>query len=67
MSTSKTPAVVKKFFNDTLGHIESKSIREWASSEHNKPIILKMAASARNNGSDPVRFATYLVCIAIGA
>jgi hypothetical protein len=30
-------------FNETLKQVESNSIREWASSEHNRPLWLEIA------------------------
>lgn len=30
-------------FNETLAQVESKSIREWASSERNRPLWLAIA------------------------
>jgi hypothetical protein len=52
-----------------LQHVESASIRAWATSEHNRPIWLKIAAGAiaKANGTPDVhRFAAYILCNAIG-
>lgn len=63
MAKAMTP---KAFLTAALEKVESKSIREWATSTHNYPIILKMAAKPAKAGEDPTRFATYLVCVAMG-
>jgi hypothetical protein len=53
-----------------LEHVESASIRAWATSEHNRPIWLQIAAGAIKkapDGSPDVhRFAAYILCNAIG-
>jgi hypothetical protein len=40
-----TKAVARKFFREALMHVESKSIRAWASSEHNLPIWIEITKS----------------------
>lgn len=66
MST-KTDA--KKLLADALLKVESKSIRDWVADAHNKPIWLKIAEESvkKNAHPDPTTFATYIVCVAIGA
>lgn len=54
---------------DAIKLIQSVSMREWASSAHNLPIITQMAALAiKNNGgkADPTAFSTYLTLAALG-
>lgn len=48
-----------------LAAIESKSIRAWASSEHNAPIVRKLAASEIGK-TKPEDLATFLVITAMG-
>ncbi len=58
----------ERFLDAALEHVESKSIREWARSDHNRPIMLKMADGVlkKNPAADPLRFGTYVTCLAIG-
>jgi hypothetical protein len=52
-----------------LEHVESASVRAWATTDHNRPIFVTIAASAiqKSNGSPDVhRFAAYIVALAIG-
>ncbi len=50
-----------------LERVESESIRQWAESEHNRPLFLKIAERAVERGkADPDTFAAYIVCNAIG-
>jgi hypothetical protein len=52
----------------TLLRVDSKMVREWASSAHNRPIWLKVAQATLDRGdADTCRFAAYIVCVAIGA
>ena len=68
MSTkSAVKSEARAFFNASLAKVESKSIREWAVTPHNKPIWLKIAEGAVARGSSPEMFAAYMVCVAIGA
>lgn len=53
-----------EFLSEALTHVESASIREWAISEHNYPLWIKLAGSNRKLGA--VRLATYIVTTAIG-
>lgn len=58
----------EQFFAKALTHVQSRSIRDWAVSEHNRPVWLKMAAAtlAKNPKSEPIRFATYITITAMG-
>lgn len=70
MSTnSAMKSEARAFFSRALAKVESKSIREWATTAHNKPLWLKIAEEAvRREGTPcPERFAAYMVCVAIGA
>lgn len=51
-----------------LEKVESQSIRQWATSEHNRPIWIKLAelALAKKPDASPDRFSTLIVCSAIG-
>lgn len=64
MSKSKAT----KFTTAAIAAIQSPSMREWASSARNLPIITEMAKSAlsKNPKADPERFACYLTTIALG-
>jgi len=64
MSSTKTSA----FLTTSLNLIASESIRAWAQSAHNLPIITKMASAAltKNPKADPQGFATYLTTLAMG-
>lgn len=57
------------FLENALARVESVSIKSWATSSHNRPIFLQMAENALAKGgqsADPVRFATYITCLAMG-
>lgn len=59
----------EQFFEDSLKRVESASIREWASSERNRPIWLELAGTALKNkgpSADPDTFAACIVATAIG-
>jgi hypothetical protein len=59
-----------KLLDEALSRVESESIREWASSAHNRPIWEKIAQGALDKSGgeyDPNRLCAYLVCVAIGA
>lgn len=59
-----------ELLDKALGGVESDSIKEWANTDHNRPIFEKIAQNAldKNEGLvDPVRFSTYIVCLAMGA
>lgn len=65
---NETKRAAKKFLSDSLERVESKSIREWATSAHNYPLWLEIAAKAVANGkTDTSMFAAYIACVAIGA
>jgi hypothetical protein len=64
--TKATKKEVRAYVTTALEAIESKSIREWATTKHNAPLIEKLALGALNHGTEPKRFATYLVCVAMG-
>jgi len=57
---------------DALALVESQSVRAWATTEHNRPIFVQLAAgaiqSAGVSGRDPNvhTFAAYIVATAIG-
>jgi hypothetical protein len=56
-----------EFFEASLAKVESKSIREWATSERNRPIWIDIAQQALDNGkSDTDGFAAYIVVTAMG-
>lgn len=64
MSKSKA----EKFTKAAIAAIQSPSMREWASSAHNLPIITEMAKSAlsKNPKATSQEFATYLTLVAMG-
>jgi hypothetical protein len=52
-----------------LEQVESESIRQWANSDHNRPVFEKMAQGAvdkKGDDVDPVMFSAYVVSLAIG-
>lgn len=57
-----------KFTTTAIAAIQSPSIREWASTARNLPIITEMAKAAitKNPKAKPEDFATYLTCVAMG-
>jgi hypothetical protein len=59
----------EQLFEQALARVESRSIREWATSPRNRPIWLRIAeATAARGGedADPTRFSTYMVITAMG-
>jgi hypothetical protein len=54
-----------EFVAASLAAIESRSIRAWAQTEHNAPIVREMAERAFKLKHEPARFAAYLVCVAM--
>lgn len=67
-----TKDVAKKFLKEALTHVESKSIREWATSDHNFPIWIKITKGwlEKNGGpseNNRIRLTTYIVVEAMGA
>jgi hypothetical protein len=63
-----TKSKATKFTTAAIAAIQSPSIRAWASSPHNLPIITEMAAQAlsKNPKAKPQDFATYLTLTAMG-
>ena len=57
-----------EFVESAIALIESESIQAWARSDHNLPIITKMAfiAITRNPAAKPQDFATMLTVTAMG-
>ena len=53
------------FIAASLAAIESRSIRAWAQTERNAPIVRKMAERALGLKHEPERFAAHLVCVAM--
>jgi hypothetical protein len=54
--------------NSALALVESDRIRAWAQSPHNGPLWLEEARGRVLAGkTDPVRFATIIVVLAMGA
>lgn len=57
-----------RLFHLAVAKIESKSIREWATSAHNMPLWMETCQKAvDNNRIDADMMAAYMVCVAIGA
>jgi hypothetical protein len=64
-----TKAAAETLLTSALAHVESASIRSWATSEHNRPIFIQIAQAAiRKSGGAPDvhMFAAYIVSSAIG-
>lgn len=54
-------------FAEALKHVESASIRDWATSDRNRSSWLQLAARAAATGKyDAERFAAYMVATAMG-
>lgn len=52
-----------------LRRVESQSIREWAMTDHNRPILHQLATLAveeKGPSADPDHFAAFIVAKAIG-
>lgn len=59
----------EQLLQDALGLVESDRIRQWAETEHNRPIWIKLAdlAIQKQNGKPDVsRFSTFIIASAIG-
>jgi hypothetical protein len=56
----------EQFARDAIARIESPSVRDWASTPHNFPIVCKMAERPAARGDDPARLATFLLLQAMG-
>lgn len=58
------------FLDRALARVESVSIRAWARTEHNLPLMLRLATIALskggNNPENELRFATFVTCEAMG-
>lgn len=58
------------FLDRALARVESPSIRAWARTEHNLPLMLRLAtlaiAKRGNNPDNELRFATFVTCEAMG-
>jgi hypothetical protein len=67
---SKAPNMnAEQLFQQALAKVESQSIRQWAETEHNRPVWLKAAEAAivKHNGLPDVSlFSAYIVATAIG-
>jgi hypothetical protein len=55
-----------KLFEAALQKVESKSIREWAQSDHNRPLWLEYCRTAKYEYTRPGILAPYIVALAIG-
>ena len=62
-----------ELLNAAIGRIESKSIREWASTPQNFPVFVKAAESwlakrgdLSTDEDNVLRFSTWMVCLAMG-
>ena len=60
----------EQLLTQALTHVEASSVRTWALSDHNKPILERIAQGVIDKGGikdDTIlRFATWLICEAIG-
>lgn len=57
------------FFTTALGLVESESVRNWATTTHNRPIFIQLAQMGLDKGgtsADPHLFAAMIVGTAIG-
>jgi hypothetical protein len=60
---------LEKFFVAALNHVDSKSVRDWATSTNNRPILVKAAlpyvggGKTANGPTREVEFATFLTCL----
>jgi len=66
-----TKTAAKKFLKEALTHVESKSIREWVTSNHNFPIWVEITKHflVKNKGPSEdarIRLTTYIVVTAMG-
>jgi hypothetical protein len=64
-----TRTEVDTFLATALSQVQSESIRKWATSAKNAPIIREMVLNyiAEKNAPQPGHFATYLTLVAMGA
>jgi hypothetical protein len=57
----------QQLFEASLAKVESKSIKAWVQTDHNKPLWLEICKNAiGNKKSDPCAMAAYMVAVAIG-
>lgn len=58
----------ESIFAAALANVESRSIREWADSEHNRPLWLEHIRQIQAAGKtiDPLRLCAYIVITAMG-
>lgn len=57
----------KQLFEASILEIESKSIRAWAQTDHNKPLWMEICREAvKNQKQDPFNMAAYMVAVAMG-
>lgn len=54
------------YLSDALKHVESKNIRLWATTPHNKAIMLNVAAGFLAAGEPVEKMTLYIVANAIG-
>ena len=65
----KTYTSGEELLQAALSHIEVESVREWATNSHNRPILVQIAEgilTKNNNSYSDLRFATWMVCEAMG-
>lgn len=71
MSLDVTDKAIE-LFTKSLEKVESASIREWAQTDHNKPLFLQMCQVAVDKGKNPaleddvLNFSTYMTALAMG-
>lgn len=59
----------EQLFRKALELVDSESVRDWATSEHNRPLFIRLAQAAIDKQlsiSDPNAFAAFVVAKAIG-
>lgn len=56
----------KQYFAEALKGVESQSIRNWATSEHNNPLFLEVARIYMDKGRSVSDLTLYIVANAIG-
>ena len=54
------------FFEQALAKVESASIRKWATSDHNRPLFLKLVELSLKENKTPEDFTAFIVIQAIG-
>lgn len=56
-------------FKSALERVESKSIRDWAQTDHNRPLLVRFTQGVIDKGGvvgADVKVSTFIVCTAIG-